>query len=151
MHAGLLDYKKKFIDAAKYEMKRHGVEGEKLGVDFIDINMLQAFEEEGITWVDGMTPMMEARAVKNQDEHECMRIVGAIGDAAHWETMKFLEPGITENQVTAHIMQFLYSPCPAVLYATAGTHPRQARRYESPVDHLGVGAVNAFGRCSLVF
>ena len=100
---------KKFIDAAKYEMKRHGVEGEKLGVDFIDINMLQAFESEGITWADGMSPMMKARAVKNKDEHECMRIVGAIGDAAHWETMKFLEPGITENQVTAHIMQFLYN------------------------------------------
>jgi len=100
---------KKFIDAAKYEMKRHGVEGEKLGVDFIDINMLKAFEDEGITWADGMSPMMRARAVKNRDEHECMRIVGAIGDAAHWETMKFLEPGITENQVTAHIMQFLYS------------------------------------------
>ncbi len=100
---------KKFIDAAKYEMKRHGVEGEKLGVDFIDINMLKAFEEEDITWVDGMSPMMEARAVKNEDEHECMRIVGAIGDAAHWECMKFLEPGITENQVTAHIMQFLYN------------------------------------------
>jgi hypothetical protein len=37
-----------------------------------------------------------------------MRIVGAIGDAAHWETMKFLRPGVTENQVTAHIMKFLY-------------------------------------------
>ena len=34
-----------------------------------------------------MTPMMEARAVKNPDEHECMRIVGAIGDAAHWERL----------------------------------------------------------------
>ena len=100
---------KKFMEAAKYEMKRHGVEGEKLGVDFIDINMLKVFEDEGINWVDGMTPMMQARAVKNEDEHECMRIVGAIGDAAHWETMKFLEPGITENQVTAHIMQFLYN------------------------------------------
>ena len=36
-------------------------------------------------------------------------MVGAIGDAAHWETMKFLRPGVTENQVTAHIMKFLYS------------------------------------------
>ena len=53
--------------------------------------------------------MMEARAVKNQDEHECMRIVGAIGDAAHWEFMKFLKPGLTENQLTAHIMEFLYN------------------------------------------
>ena len=41
--------------------------------------------------------MMEARAIKNEDEHECMRIVGAIGDAAHWECMKFLEPGVTEK------------------------------------------------------
>ena len=37
--------------------------------------------------------MMEARAVKNEDEQECMRIVGAIGDATHWECMKFLRPG----------------------------------------------------------
>ena len=90
-------------------MKRHGVGGEKLGVDFIDINMMKAFEEAGIQWTDGMSPMMEARAVKNEDEQECMRIVGAIGDAAHYECMRFLRPGLTENQVTAHIMQYLYS------------------------------------------
>ncbi len=90
-------------------MKKSGVAGMKLGVDFIDINMLQAFKDANIDWVDGMSPMMEARAVKNVDEQECLRIVGAIGDAAHWETMKFLRPGITENQVTAHIMEFLYS------------------------------------------
>ena len=52
---------------------------------------------------------MDARAVKNVDEQECFRIVGAIGDAAHWETMKFLRPGLTENQVTAHIMEYLYN------------------------------------------
>ena len=100
---------KKFTNAILEEMKRYGVAGEKLGVDFVDINMMGAFETAGITWEDGMTAMMEARAIKNQDEQECMRIVGAIGDAAHWQTMKFLEPGITENQVTAHIMDYLYS------------------------------------------
>jgi len=99
----------KFTAAIKEEMKRHGVAGEKLGADFVDINIIGAFDSMGITWADGMTPMMEARAVKNVDEQECMRIVGAIGDAAHWETMKFLRPGVTENQVTAHIMHFLYS------------------------------------------
>jgi Xaa-Pro dipeptidase len=99
---------KKFTEAIQYEMKRYGVAGEKLGVDFIDINMIQAFDDAGIHWVDGMSPMMEARAIKNVDEQECLRIVGAIGDAAHWETMKFLHPGVTENQVTAHIMKFLY-------------------------------------------
>ena len=99
----------KFTKAALKQMKKSGVAGMKLGVDFIDINMIQVFKDAKIDWVDGMTPMMEARAVKNVDEQECLRIVGAIGDAAHWETMKFLRPGITENQVTAHIMEFLYS------------------------------------------
>ena len=84
-------------------MKKRGVEGMKLGVDFVDINMVQIFKEQKIDWVDGMTPMMEARAVKNVDEQECMRMVGAIGDAAHWETMKFLKPGLTENQVNGLI------------------------------------------------
>ena len=54
---------KKFTAAIKEEMKRHGVAGEKLGVDFVDINMIKVFEEEGIQWQDGMTPMMQARAV----------------------------------------------------------------------------------------
>ena len=99
----------KFTNAIKQEMKKRGVDGMKLGVDFVDINMIQIFKDSKIDWVDGMTPMMEARAVKNQDEHECMRQVGAIGDAAHWEFMKFLKPGLTENQLTAHIMEFLYN------------------------------------------
>src|SRR3990170_4780417 len=84
---------KKFTDAIVKEMKRYGVADQTLGVDFIDINMLQAFQETKLKWADGMTPMMEARAIKNVDEQECLRIVGAIGDAAHWETMRFLKPG----------------------------------------------------------
>ena len=36
-----------------------------------------------------------------------------VGDATHWECMKFLRPGITENQVTAHLMEYLYSISPA--------------------------------------
>jgi Xaa-Pro aminopeptidase len=99
----------KFTNAIVKEMKKSGVEGMKLGVDFVDINIIQVFKDAKIDWVDGMTPMMEARAIKNVDEHECMRMVGAIGDAAHWECMKFLKPGLTENKVTAHIMEFLYS------------------------------------------
>src|SRR5215467_3252467 len=89
--------------------KENGVAGQKLGVDFIDINMINIFKENNINWTDGMSAMMDARAVKSEDEQECFRIVGAIGDATHWECMKFLRPGITANQVTAHLMQYLYN------------------------------------------
>ena len=100
---------KKFTDAIVAELKKYDVFDKPLGTDFIDINMLRAFERAGLNWTDGMTPMMEARAIKNEDEQECMRIVGAIGDAAHWEVLQILRPGLTENQVTAHIMDYLYS------------------------------------------
>ena len=46
----------KFTKAALEQMKKSGVAGMKLGVDFIDINMIQAFKDAKIDWVDGMTP-----------------------------------------------------------------------------------------------
>src|SRR5437870_6391848 len=65
---------RKFTNALQEEMRRHGVAGQKLGVDFMDINMLQIFQDTNLHWTDGMTPMMEARAVKNEDEQEAMRV-----------------------------------------------------------------------------
>jgi Xaa-Pro dipeptidase len=98
----------RFTQALLADLEEAGVSDQPLGVDFIDINMIRAFERAGITWTDGMTPMMEARAVKGRDEQEAMRIVGAIGDVLHYEFQQFLKPGLTENQVTAFGMKYLY-------------------------------------------
>jgi Xaa-Pro dipeptidase len=98
----------KFSRAILEALEEAGVKDQPLGVDFIDINMIRAFERANVSWTDGMTPMMEARAVKSIDEQEAMRIVGAIGDALHYEFSKFLKPGLTENQVTAFGMKYLY-------------------------------------------
>ena len=54
----------KFAKAVKQEMKKSNVAGEKVGIDFIDINIIQAFKDEGIDWTDGMSPMMEARCIR---------------------------------------------------------------------------------------
>jgi Xaa-Pro aminopeptidase len=100
---------KKFTSSIKEEMRKAGVADMPLGVDFVDVNMLAEFKEQGVDWKDGMTPLMEARAIKNSDEQEVMRIVAAICDAAHVELTHYVRPGMTENQVTAHIMGFLYA------------------------------------------
>ena len=99
----------KFTKAILADLEEAGVKDQPLGVDFIDINMIGAFERAGITWADGASAMQEARSVKNQDEQEAMRIVGAIGDALHYEFSQMLKPGLTENQVTAFGMQYLYN------------------------------------------
>ena len=45
----------KFTKAVLQAMKENGVAGQKLGVDFIDINMIKIFKENNINWADGMT------------------------------------------------------------------------------------------------
>ncbi len=99
----------KFTRALLNDLEEAGVKDQPMGVDFIDINMMKAFEEAGITWTDGMSPMMEARAVKSPDEVNCQRIVASICDSLHYEMQQFLRPGLTENQVAAHGFEFLYS------------------------------------------
>src|SRR6266511_3306102 len=99
----------KFTNALLNDLEDAGVRGQPLGVDFIDINMMRAFERAGIAWTDGMTPMMEARAVKSPDEQNALRIVGSMCDALHYELSQFLKPGLTENQVAAFGFEYLYS------------------------------------------
>ncbi len=45
----------KFTNAIVKEMKKSGVAGAKLGVDFVDINIIQVFKDAKIDWVDGST------------------------------------------------------------------------------------------------
>lgn len=98
----------KFAKALLNDLEEAGVRDMPLGVDFIDINMIKAFERLGIEWVDGMTPMMEARAIKSPDEVNAMRMVGAICDVLHYELSQFIKPGLTENQVAAFGFKYLY-------------------------------------------
>jgi Xaa-Pro aminopeptidase len=99
----------KFTRALLSNLEDAGVKDQPLGVDFVDLNMIRAFERAGIHWTDGASPMVEARSIKNEDEQNAMRIVGAICDATHYEFSKFLKPGLRENEVAAFGMEKLYS------------------------------------------
>ena len=99
----------KFTRAILDEMKKYGVEKAPLGVDFIDLNMIRSFDAHGIQWTDGMSPMVSARAIKNEDELEAMRIVAAICDACHTAISHFLRAGMQEHQITSFAMNFLYN------------------------------------------
>lgn len=99
----------KFTQALLNDLEDAGVSDQPLGVDFIDINMIRAFERAEIEWTDGMSPMMEARSIKSPDEQKAVRIVGSICDALHYEFTNFLKPGLTENEVAAFGFEYLYS------------------------------------------
>ncbi len=99
---------KQFTEEIKAQLKKHNVLDAPLGVDFIDINLIEAFKEAGINWTDGMTPLMRARAIKSKDEQECLRTVAAICDGCHHQLAKIMKPGMRENEVVAEGMYYLY-------------------------------------------
>ncbi len=99
----------KFAESLMNDLEDAGVKDQPVGVDFMDLNMIRAFEERGITWVDGMTPMMEARSIKSPNEQKAMRMVGSICDVTHYNISQWIKPGVTENEVTAFTMEYLYS------------------------------------------
>ncbi len=99
----------KFVNSLLNDLEAAGVKGQPLGVDFIDINLIRAFAKAGIEWTDGMSPMMEARAIKSPDEIKAFSMVGSICDKVHYEIANFIKPGMTENEVAAFGFHQLYS------------------------------------------
>ncbi|HUO46080.1 MAG TPA: Xaa-Pro peptidase family protein [Acidimicrobiia bacterium] len=99
----------KFVNSLLNDLEDAGVKGQPLGVDFIDINLIRAFQKAGIEWTDGMSPMMEARAIKSPDEIKAFSMVGSICDKVHYEISNYMKPGMTENEVAAFGFHQLYS------------------------------------------
>lgn len=99
----------KFATDLKRQLKEHGVADLPLATDFIDFNMLYAFKEVGIEVVDGLGAIHEARVTKSRDELEAIRMAAHIADNIHYEATKILRPGISENEVMAHLINYAYS------------------------------------------
>jgi len=85
----------------KETMKEFGVEGEKLGVDPLDVVSIHALAELGLDVVDGRNTLSVAKRVKTDDEVKCFRLMG------HWyqDIMEgfrnALRPGVRETELTA--------------------------------------------------
>jgi Xaa-Pro aminopeptidase len=78
-----------------------GLDKEKLGIDEIDEPGRQALIDAGIEPVNVMPAMLDARAVKTQDEIACVHMVASLCDSAHWDMYKALQPGMKDSDIRA--------------------------------------------------
>ncbi len=98
---------KRFAMGIKSELKQKGLEKERLGVDELDEPARQALKEAGIEIVNAMPVMLEARAVKTQDEINCLHKAAVIADTAHYALYKAIKPGVRERDISAVGMEAL--------------------------------------------
>jgi len=90
------------------ELREHGLAGEPLGVDLVEMPILAALQAEGIQVVDGQQVFLEARRIKSTDEIALLTQACSMVDAAYDELYSFLRPGVKENECVGLVSKVLY-------------------------------------------
>jgi Xaa-Pro dipeptidase len=89
-------------------LREHGLAGEPVGVDVIEMPVLTALADEGLRVVDGQQVFMEARRVKTAEEITLLTQACSMVDAAYEQLYEALRPGIRENECVGLVSKVLY-------------------------------------------
>ena len=95
--------------SVRRELDKYGLAGEPLGVDVIEMPVLAALQQAGLSVVDGQQVFLEARRVKTEDEITSLghgRLYGR--PAVYDELYAFLRPGVKENECVGLVAKSLY-------------------------------------------
>jgi Xaa-Pro aminopeptidase len=92
----------------RVELEERGLLDDPVGVDVIELPVLEALRAEGIDVVDGQALMQDARKIKTEDEITLLDTSCALVDAAYEELFRAMRPGIRENECVAIVNRVLY-------------------------------------------
>ena len=90
------------------ELREAGLEGEPVGIDMTDMVALHALGRAGVRTADGSQVMLAAREIKTPAEIDLLEHAAAIVDGVYEEIYRMLRPGITESEIVAHAMRYLF-------------------------------------------
>ena len=89
-------------------LKEEGVEGMPIGVDLAETSVFLELQAAGLDVRDGQQVMMNARAIKNQDEITLLSQACAMVDGVYHDIFEALKPGIRESDIVALAHARLY-------------------------------------------
>jgi len=93
---------KEFATEIKLEIEKKGLSKEPIGYDgYLDDPGRMALLEAGVKLINIHPVMLEARAVKTQDELNCIHMMSVICDTAHYAMYNFIKPGVRERDIVA--------------------------------------------------
>jgi Xaa-Pro aminopeptidase len=77
-------------------------------VDVIELPVLEALQNEGISVVDGQALLQDVRKIKTVDELSLLSTACAMVDGAYEELFRALRPGMRENECVGLVNKVLY-------------------------------------------
>jgi Xaa-Pro aminopeptidase len=90
------------------ELRKAGLAGEPVGVDLIEMPILKALQDEGLTVTDGQQVFLDARRIKTPEEIGLLTQACSMVDAAYEALYEFLRPGVRENECVGLVSNVLY-------------------------------------------
>jgi Xaa-Pro dipeptidase len=91
----------------KAVLEESGVASMPIGVDTVDLYLLEAMRGQGLDLVNGWDAMWDARAVKSPEEIRIIKMSAALVDGVYAQLVDFIKPGIKENEIVAKIQGWL--------------------------------------------
>ena len=89
-------------------LRDHGLDGEPVGVDVVELPVLRALEREGLHVTDGQGFMQRCRMIKTTDEIALLDQAAGMVDGVYEELYQYLRAGVRENQCVALVNRLLY-------------------------------------------
>jgi Xaa-Pro aminopeptidase len=91
----------------KAVLKEHKVADMPIGVDEMEMYLLQALQDAGLRVVNGYDAMFDARMVKSPDELKIIELSASLVDGVYAQLVDFIRPGVKENEIVAKIYGWL--------------------------------------------
>lgn len=89
-------------------LKEYGVEQQPIGLDVVEVVLMNELLKLGLNIVDGQQAMLDARLVKSDDEVQLLKCSAAMVDAAYYDIAKAIRPGRFENELVSIANKQLY-------------------------------------------
>ena len=90
-------------------LKDSGVEKLRTGVDVVDLYILDALRDQGLTVVNGWDALWDARMIKSPEELQIIEMSAALVDACYEHIVDAIRPGVRENEIVGLIYGWLIS------------------------------------------
>lgn len=101
-------FQEEFMEFLVRTLREHDLTGGKIGIDLLDITLLELLQQEDIELVDGQDVMLDARRIKTQDEIRLLEGAASMVDAAYSSVVSNLRAGIRENELVAIVNDLLF-------------------------------------------
>ena len=92
----------------RHELDLYGLADQPVGVDVVEMPVLAALHDAGVSVVDGQQVFLEARRIKTDTEIALLTQACSMVDAAYEGLYEFLRPGVRENECVGLVSKTLY-------------------------------------------